>query len=163
MKKANEKEKEVIEISEDELYAAAVNVRTNGLLAVISEDLEEEARMSLGANGLPCIDAVLGGMVCRMSYFPVGDTDTDRFMLMIRVAVLAGDEEDDRTDALFACESFNVASVFGSAVFIPVDGSVEFRVAIPEMGGMSDPAYYRFVFNMVTAAVNDLKELLEEK
>lgn len=157
------KENEVIEITEDELYEAAVYARTNGLLDIISEDLKEDAHLTLGANGLPAIDAVIGGQSCRISYFPVGDTDTDRFILMIRVQVLPGDEDADHTARMFTCESFNVASVFGTAVFIPSDGSVEYRVSVAESGGLSDSSHYRFVFDMMIDSVNELNELSEEK
>ena len=77
MKKENEKE--TIEFTEDELYEAAVYARTNGLLNILTEDLEEDAHLTLGSNGFPAIDAIIGDLNCRISYFPMGDTDTDRF------------------------------------------------------------------------------------
>ena len=115
MKKENEKE--TIEFTEDELYEAAVYVMTNGLLNILTEDLEKDAHLTLGSNGFPAIDAIIDGLNCRISYFPVGDTDTDKFLLMIRAAVLTGSDEADQTARMLACESFNVASVFGTAVF----------------------------------------------
>ena len=159
MKKENEKE--TIEFTEDELYEAAVYARTNGLLNILTEDLEEDAHLTLGSNGFPAIDAIIGDLNCRISYFPVGDTDTDRFLLMIRAAVLAGSDEADQTGRMLSWESFNVGSVFGTAVFIPTDGSVEYRVSIPERGGMADPEDYRFILNMMRESVSELNELLE--
>ena len=159
MKKENEKE--TIEFTEDELYEAAVYARTNGLLNILTEDLEEDAHLTLGSNGFPAIDAIIGDLNCRISYFPVVDTDTDRFLLMIRAAVLAGSDEADQTGRMLSCESFNVGSVFGTAVFIPTDGSVEYRVSIPERGGMADPEDYRFILNMMKDSVSELNELLE--
>lgn len=158
-----ETENEVIEFTEEELYAAAINGRTNGLLDILTEELGEEASLSLGANGFPCIDAVIEGNSCKISYFPVGNTDTDRFLLIIRTTVLSGDDNEDHTDRLFACESYNVGSTYGTAVFIPTDGTVEFRVSIPEMGGMRERSYYRFMLDMLIMGVDELKELLEDK
>ena len=159
---AKEVENDVIEFTDEELYEASVNARTNGLLDILTEDLGEGAQLSVGANGFPCIDAVIGGLSCKLSYFPVGDTDTDRFILMIRTAVLAGGEDADHTARLFACESYNVGSVFGIAVFIPTDGSVEFRASFPERGGMPTAEFYSFVFDMLISSVGELSELLEE-
>ena len=161
MKKENENE--TIELTEDELYEAAVYVMTNGLLNILTEDLEEDAHLTMGSNGFPAIDAIIDDLNCRFSYFPVGDTDTDRFLLMLRTAVLSGGDEAEHTARMLACESFNVASVFGTAVFIPTDGSVEYRVSIPERGGMADPEDYRFILNMMKESVNELKELLEDR
>ena len=154
---------EVLELTEDELYEAAVMARTNGLLSILTDDLKEEARISAGANGFPCINANFGGVDCKISYFPVGDTDTDRFILMIRAAVLQGDDSEDHTGRMFSCESYNVASVYGTAVFVPTDGSVEMRVSIPERGGMNDASFYRFAIDMLVSSVNELGELLEVK
>ncbi len=164
MKKETETEMEndVLEFSEDELYEAAVYVRINALLDILNEELEEDARLSVGGNGLPCIDASLGGISCKISYFPVGDTSTDRFILMIRATILSGDDNEDHTERMFACESYNVGSVYGTAVFIPTDGTVEMRVSIPERGGMNEPSFYRFAADMLIASVNELNELLEE-
>ena len=159
---AENKENDGIEITSEELIAAAVYVRTNGLLSILNDDLKEEAQLSMGPNGLPCIDAVVGGLGCRISYFPVGDEETDRFILMIRVAVLPGDEASDHTKRLLSCETYNVGSVFGTAVFIPTDGSVEFRVTVPERGGMQEPSFYRFVLDMVINGTSELADLLEE-
>ena len=162
MKKEIENENDVIEITDEEMYSAAVYARTNGLISIINEEIDKDAHLSLGANGFPCIDAIVDGINCRISYFPVGDVDTDRFILMIRAAILEGDDGGDHTSRLFACESYNVGSVFGSAVFIPTDGSVEFRVMIPESGGLSEDTHYGFVFDMLKASVQELKETLEE-
>ena len=161
MKKENENE--TIELTEDELYEAAVYVMTNGLLNILTEDLEEDAHLTMGSNGFPAIDAIIDDLNCRLSYFPVGDTDTDRFLLMLRTAVLSGGDEADQTARMLACESFNVASVFGTAVFLPDDGSVEYRVSIPERGGMADPEDYEFILNMMKESVSELKELLEDR
>ena len=117
-----ENENDTIELTEDELYEAAVYVMTNGLLNILTEDLEEDAHLTMGSNGFPAIDAIIDDLNCRFSYFPVGDTDTDRFLLMIRAAVLTGGDEADQTARMLACERFNVASVFGTAVFLPDDG-----------------------------------------
>lgn len=163
MKKETKKETETIEFTEDELYEAAVYVMTNGLLGILNEDLEADAHLTLGSNGFPAIDAIIDDQSCRISYFPVGDTDTDRFLLMIRAGVLAGGDDADHTARMLACESYNVASVFGTAVFIPTDGSVEYRVSIPERGGMADPEDYRFILSMMKESVNELKELLEDR
>ena len=159
----NGNEKETTGFTEDELYEAAVYLMTNGLLGILTEDLGTDAHLTLGSNGFPAIDASIGNMNCRFSYFPVGDTDTDRFLLMIRTAVLPGGDEADYTARMLTCESFNLASVFGNAVFVPADGSVEYRVSVPERGGMLDPEDYRFILSMIEVSVNELKGLLEER
>ena len=158
-----ENENETIEFSEEELYEAAVYAMTNGLLDILTEDLEKDAHLTMSSNGLPAIDAIIDGLSCRISYFPVGDADTDRFILMIRAAVLSGGDDEDQTARMLACESFNVASVFGTAVFIPTDGSVEFRVSVPERGGMADAEDYRFILDMMKESVGELNELLEDR
>lgn len=160
---SKENENETIEFSEDELYEAAVYVMTNGLLDILTEDLEEDAHLTMGSNGLPAIDAIIDGISCRISYFPVGDAGTDKFILMIRAAVLSGGDDADQTARMLACENYNVASVFGTAVFIPADGSVEYRVSVPERGGVATPEDYRFVLEMMKESVNELNELLEDR
>ncbi|MBQ8912909.1 MAG: hypothetical protein IJ054_02565 [Lachnospiraceae bacterium] len=151
---------ETIAFSDDELYGAAVNVRTNGLIELI-RDFADEAEISVGKNGFPCIDAIIAGVSYKMSYFPVGDVDTDRFILVIRTSAFKDDDKDDISKML-VCESYNAASVMGYAIYLPLDGSIEYRISIAERGGLSDSEYYRYVFEMAENSIEELVELLEE-
>ncbi|MCR5626429.1 MAG: hypothetical protein K6F99_03830 [Lachnospiraceae bacterium] len=156
---------EVLDITEDELYEALVYTRSNGLLSVFNElmkeELENTAELSVGANGLPCIDATISSYSVRMSYFPVGSTNTDSFILAIRAAVMNG-EEGGSAGRMIACESFNISSVIGTAVYLPDDGSVEYRISVPEVGGLQEEDHYRFLFDMLIAGADELKDYLED-
>lgn len=147
-----------IELTEDDLYASAVYVRTNGLLSMI-ETFSEERELSLGSNGFVCVDTVVGGILYRLSYFPVGEVDLERFLLIIRTTVADGDS-GEHPDRMMICDSFNSASVLGFAVYHPMDGEVEYRFSMMEQGGLSDESYFRSLFEMLQHSITELTQIL---
>lgn len=151
---------DTITVSDEELYAATVNARINGLLACI-RPFADDCRAVPGGNGFPCIDAVIDEIFYRISYLPVGDVNTDRFLLIIRTTVTRG-KKNAADNRFFLCETFNAASVLGFAVYLPTDGSVEYRLSVPERGGIQEEEYYRYLFEMIRTSVNELAELIKE-
>ncbi len=145
---------EEINLSEDELYVAAIMPRLNTLLEIL-EEYDLDVKMSIASNGVPCVDVYDNDMDIRMSYFPVGDVSTDSFVLFMR-AIVAKDLDTDV--AFLDCEAFNAGSIFGYSVLLPRDGMVELRAQIPEKGGMLDDEYYQYVYEMFMQSVYALKD-----
>ena len=152
-------EQENMEFTADDILRSAVQVRINGLETVINEIAKEaEVEQMFGTNGLPQLRMGFDDREITFSYLPVGDEGTDRFILLIRSVVKVVDEDD--AGNMLPCESFNLGSPFGFAVYDPVSGAVELRAQIPESGGLSEKEQYEHILEMFSYSMEELNDAL---
>jgi hypothetical protein len=153
-------EQEKMEFTSDDILRSAVQVRINGLETIINE-IAEETRVEqiFGTNGLPQLRAALDDREIVFSYLPVGDEGTDRFILLVRSVVKVAEEDD--AGNMLPCESFNLGSPFGFAVYDPVSGAVELRAQIPEIGGLSERDQYEHILELFSYSVDELNAALQ--
>ena len=150
----------VPEFTEDDFFIAAVQARINSLETIYGELLEgAKIEQMLGSNGLPYLRISYGEKEIDMSYYPVGGSDDDRYILFLRSIVWAGDEGDP--GMMMPCESFNLGSPFGYAVYEPIEGVVELRAQVPESGGMSETSQYEHVLDLFLYSIAELSDALE--
>ena len=150
-------EEELFELSEDEMIMAATLPRILGLQVIFEEDLKLQTNVAVSGNGMPALDAVYGGEHIRFSYFPVGVTaDTDRFLLVMRLDAYEISDETEQS-VFLDCESYNLGSVFGYAVYNPMNQIVELRAQISEMGAMNDADGYQHLLDLLIGSVRELR------
>ena len=152
-------EQDNMEFTADDIIRAAVQVRINSLETIVNEIAEGvKAEQILGTNGLPQLRAGFDEKEITFSYLPVGDEGTDRFILLIRSVVKVAEEDD--AGNMLPCESFNLGSPFGFAVYDPVSGAVELRAQVPESGGLSERDHYEHILEMFSYSMEELSNTL---
>jgi hypothetical protein len=145
--------------SEDEVYTELVAARSAGLLSILTDRLAMDADLTMGVNGLPAIDLTYNKQKYRLAYYPVGDTDTDNFILMIRSSVKASEEDAAN---LMDSATFNIGATFAFAIPLAGESNIELRASIPEQGGLNTEYFYEHVLNMFFDNESELKALLAE-
>ncbi|MCR5098574.1 MAG: hypothetical protein K6B14_06465 [Lachnospiraceae bacterium] len=116
----------------------------------------------LGTNGLPQLRIAFDDRDINFSYLPVRDEATDRFILLIRSVVKVVDEDD--AGNMLPCESFNLGSPFGFAVYDPVSGAGELSLETvkiflkTELMGFATRTEKKIYENMVKRTEKDIPE-----
>ena len=152
-------EQETTGFTADDILRSAVQVRINSLETIVNEIADgAEVEQMFGTNGMPQLRAGFDDKEITFSYLPVGDEATNRFILLIRSVVKLAETDD--AGYMLPCESFNIGSPFGFAVYDPVSGAVELRAQIPESGGMSERDQYEHILEMFSYSMEELSDTL---
>ncbi len=154
-------EEEQVELDEETVFIATVEVRLRSIVNVIKNLTDDvDVDFMLGTNGLPYIKFDLDGNEINISYYPIGEIGEDRFILFIRSTVYVPEEPDNGIALL--CESFNMGSPYGFAVYDPIDGSVELRAQISEYGGVSSEEQYGQILDLFVYSMVELTDSILE-
>ncbi|MCR5053783.1 MAG: hypothetical protein K6A69_02965 [Lachnospiraceae bacterium] len=155
-------EREIMDVTEDDLYLYAVQTRLNSMTEILKEiipDIEPEEMM--GINGLPFLRFHVDNDEINISYYMVGGPDDDKYILNLRSIVYMPEEPD--AGLMVSCDGFNFGSPFGHAVYDPVEGYVELRAQVPEAGGISDTEQYEHMLNLFLYSIDELRTSIEEE
>ncbi len=137
-------------------------VRLNGLMEVLGS-LGYDGSIMMDGEGIPYIDAQIGDNDIRFIYIMAG-TDTEEFFLEMSTPLVTFDEEEEVDfEKALLCENFNQGSIFGYAVYHPLDGEIELRAQTYEEGGLSSSDAYRRLIDHFLNAQSEFYELMEEQ
>ena len=152
------------EITEADYIMAAVLPRTTSLMDMLEDRFDMSCQLFMGNNGLPRIQATYQDETVRFAYLHVGDSDTNRFILVVTADAYYVDEDDENgMGMVFECEGFNVGSTFGYAIYNPEDRVVTLRATIPELGGMPEAEWFEHCLGLFWGSFLDLQEILSEE
>ena len=155
-------EEEPVDIPEESIFISMIETRLRGIENTVKKLVDDVTiDTMLGTNGFPYIRFDIEGNEINMSYLPVGDPEENSFILLVRSIVYAPDEPDGGLALL--CESFNMSSPFGFAVYDPIDGSIELRAQIPEYGGISGDRQYGHILDLFLYGIEELKDTISEE